>query len=159
LYAQVALIAADYLIIPSDLKPFANQGLLSVKNFMKEVNEYREVIGKPPVTLMGVLPSKIATNPKYLEYTFPKQRRVILDRYNLPLMETVIYERTALSECTNQTISIGDLEVPDPKSILDFAEAKPSSTLLRLLLGSLSSSDGSFKKKIGINDFVFTCRR
>jgi len=27
LYAQVALIAADYLIIPSDLKPFANQGL------------------------------------------------------------------------------------------------------------------------------------
>lgn len=128
LYAQVALIAADYLIIPSDLKPFANQGLLSVKNFMKEVNEYREVIGKPPVTLMGVLPSKIATNPKYLEYTFPKQRRVILERYNLPLMETVIYERTALSECTNQTISIGDLEVPDPKSILDFADAKPSST-------------------------------
>jgi len=47
LYAQVALIAADYLIIPSDLKPFANQALLSVKNFMKEVNEYREVIGKP----------------------------------------------------------------------------------------------------------------
>ena len=27
LYAQVALIAADYLVIPSDLKPFANQGL------------------------------------------------------------------------------------------------------------------------------------
>jgi len=42
-------------------------------------------------------------------------------------METVIYERTALSECTNQTIHIGDIEVPEPKSILDFAEAKFSS--------------------------------
>ncbi|GAB1543246.1 hypothetical protein NUACC21_59200 [Scytonema sp. NUACC21] len=30
LYAEVALIAADYLIIPSDLKPFANQGLPTV---------------------------------------------------------------------------------------------------------------------------------
>ncbi len=27
LYARIALIAADYLIIPSDLKPFSNQGL------------------------------------------------------------------------------------------------------------------------------------
>lgn len=138
LYAQVALIAADYLIIPSDLKPFANQGLLSVKSFIKEVNEFREIIGKPPINVMGVLPSKIATNPKFLEYTFPKQRRVVLERYNLPLMETVIYERTALSECTNQTITIGDLEVPDPKSILDFAEAKPSST-------SAQTSAGEFE--------------
>lgn len=151
LYAQVALIAADYLIIPSDLKPFANQGLLSVKNFMKEVNEYREVIGKPPITLLGVLPSKIATNPKYLEYTFPKQRRVILDRYNLPLMETVIYERTALSECTNQTISIGDLEVPDPKSILDFAEAKPSSTPAQTAAGEFELLASEVLTKIGIS--------
>jgi len=128
LYAQVALIAANYLIIPSDLKPFANQGLLSVKSFLKEVNEFREIIGKPPITLMGVLPSKIATNSKFLEYTFPRQRSVIKERYELPLMESVIYERTALSECTNQTISMGDLEVPDPKSILNFAEVKPSST-------------------------------
>ena len=38
LYAQIALLAADYLIIPSDLKPFANQGLPTVKNFVKEIN-------------------------------------------------------------------------------------------------------------------------
>jgi cellulose biosynthesis protein BcsQ len=36
LYAQVALIAADYLIIPSDLKPFMNQGLLSVKASLRK---------------------------------------------------------------------------------------------------------------------------
>lgn len=135
LYAQIALTAADYLIIPSDLKPFANQGLSSVKSLVKEVDEFREMIGKQPINLIGVLPSKIATNPKFLQYTFPRQRQVILERYNLPLMESVIYERTALSECTNQTISIGDSEVPDPKSILDFAEGKPSSNSAQISAG------------------------
>jgi chromosome partitioning protein len=43
LYAEIALIAADYLIIPSDLKPFANQGLPTVKNFVSQINESREV--------------------------------------------------------------------------------------------------------------------
>ena len=151
LYAQVALIAADYLIIPSDLKPFANQGLLSVKSFITEVNEYKEIIGKLPLTLMGVLPSKIATNSKYLEYTFPKQKRVITERYNLPLMETVIYERTVLSECTNQTITAADLEVPDPKSIFDFAEARPSSTPAQTSASEFEFLAAEVLKKMGVD--------
>ncbi|YAF94280.1 MAG: AAA family ATPase [Nodularia sp. CChRGM 3473] len=122
LYAKVALVAADYLIIPSDLKPFANQGLLSVKNFIIEVNEFREMIGKPHIVLMGILASKISTNSKFLQYTFPKQRSVISERYKLPLMEAVIYDRTVLSECMNQTITVGDLEYPDPKSVVKYAE-------------------------------------
>ncbi|MEH2179248.1 AAA family ATPase [Nostoc sp.] len=126
LYAEVALIASDYLIIPSDLKPFANQGLPTVKNFLNQINESREMMGKPPINIMGVLASKISTNAKFLQYNFPKQREVISERYQLPLMETVIYDRTALSECMNQTIPVGDLEYPDPKSIIKFAEFKTS---------------------------------
>ncbi|MFQ4145944.1 AAA family ATPase [Chlorogloeopsis sp. ULAP02] len=126
LYAQVALITADYLIIPSDLKPFANQGLPTVKLFVNEINEYKESIGRPPIKLLGVLASKISTNSRFLQYTFPKQRDVISKKYNLHLIETVIYDRTALSECLNQTIQIGDLEYPDPKSIFKFAELKSS---------------------------------
>ncbi|HLP89695.1 MAG TPA: AAA family ATPase [Nostocaceae cyanobacterium] len=122
LYAKVALVAADYLIIPSDLKPFANQGLVSVKNFLAEVNEFREMIGKANINLIGVLPSKISTNSKFLQYTFPKQRSVISEHYDLPLMEAVIYDRSLLSECINQTISVGELEYPDPKSIHKYAE-------------------------------------
>jgi chromosome partitioning protein len=122
LYAQVALIAADYLIIPSDLKPFANQGLPTVKNFVNEINESREVIGKPPINIIGVLASKISTNSKFIQYTFPKQRNVIIERYDIPLMEAVIYDRTVLSECMNQTITVGELEYPDPKSVIKYAE-------------------------------------
>ncbi|OUL19326.1 AAA family ATPase [Nostoc sp. 106C] len=122
LYAEVALMAADYLIIPSDLKPFANQGLPTVKNFVAQINESREVMNKPSIKIMGVLASKISTNAKFLQYTFPKQRDVILERYNLPLMEAVIYDRTVLSECMNQTITIGELEYPDPKSVIKYAE-------------------------------------
>ncbi|MEH2374777.1 AAA family ATPase [Nostoc sp.] len=130
LYAEVALIATDYLIIPSDLKPFANQGLPTVKNFINQINESREImVGKPPINIMGVLASKISTNPKFLQYNFPKQREVISDRYQLPLMEAVIYDRTALSECMNQTITVGDLEYPDPKSIMKFAELKTSAQI------------------------------
>jgi len=130
LYAEVALIATDYLIIPSDLKPFANQGLPTVKNFINQINESREImVGKPPINIMGVLASKISTNAKFLQYNFPKQREVISDRYQLPLMEAVIYDRTALSECMNQTITVGDLEYPDPKSIMKFAELKTSAQI------------------------------
>jgi cellulose biosynthesis protein BcsQ len=130
LYASAALTAADYLIIPSDLKPFSNQGLSSVKNFIKqEINENKEGLGKPPLIIMGVLPSKISTNNQYLKYTFPKHKAVIPERYELPLMDNMISERTALSHCINKTISVGNLEVPDPKSILDYAEEEPSANI------------------------------
>ncbi|MGK7954020.1 MAG: AAA family ATPase, partial [Crocosphaera sp.] len=94
LYAQAALIAADTLIIPSDLKPFSNQGLNSVKNFIDDViNSSKEELNKPLLKIMGVLPSKISTHHKYLQYTFPKQREVISDHYNFPIMENTISER------------------------------------------------------------------
>ncbi|RUT02806.1 hypothetical protein DSM106972_057260 [Dulcicalothrix desertica PCC 7102] len=123
-YAQVALMTTDYLIIPSDLKPFANQGLPTVINFVKDINEARQDRGKPPINIIGVLASKISPNPKFVQYTFPKQREVITKRYNLPLMDSVIYDRTALSESMNQVLMVGELEYPDPKSIVKYAETK-----------------------------------
>ncbi|NJR18412.1 MAG: AAA family ATPase [Calothrix sp. CSU_2_0] len=123
-YAQVALMTADYLIIPSDLKPFANQGLPTVINFVKDINEARQDRGKSPINVIGVLASKISPNSKFVQYTFPKQREVITKRYKLPLMDSVIYDRTALSESMNQVLMVGDLEYPDPKSILKYAEVK-----------------------------------
>jgi chromosome partitioning protein len=122
IYAEAALITADYLLIPSDLKPFANQGLPTVKDFIKSINENRQTFGKQPLHLLGVLPSKISTNARYLEHTFPKQREVISKRYGMPLMDSVIYDRTALSESFNKTIIIGDIEYPDPKSIFKYAD-------------------------------------
>ena len=71
---------------------------------------------------MGVLPSKISTNSKSLEKTFPKQKESIVNHYNLPVMDSVIFDRIALSHCLNQTVIVGDLEIPDPKSIFDFAD-------------------------------------
>jgi chromosome partitioning protein len=122
IYAEVALITADYLIIPSDLKPFANQGLPTVKNFIKDINENRTTFGREPIELLGVLASKISTNAKFIQYTFPKQRDVICNRYEMPLMESVIYDRTALSESFNKTIVVGEVEYPDPKSIFKYAD-------------------------------------
>ena len=120
LYAEIALIAADYLIIPSDMKPFSNQGLSNVKNFVREVDETRIGIGKEPLNVLGVLPSKILTNSKYLEFVFPRQRNAVIERHGIPVLDTVIYERTALSNCVNQTLIMGNLEIPDPKSIFEF---------------------------------------
>lgn len=122
IYAQVAIISANYLIIPSDLKPFANQGLTSVCSFIKEIDEFRDSLGRPPVKLLGVLPSKISTNSFALKSTFPRQKETITNHYKLPVLDSIIFERAALSHSLNKTISIGDLEVPDPKSIFDFAD-------------------------------------
>jgi chromosome partitioning protein len=130
IYAEVALITADYLLIPSDLKPFANQGLPTVKNFIKSINENRAAFSRQPIEVLGVLASKISTNARFIEFTFPKQREVILKRYEMSLMESVIYDRTALSESFNKTIVVGDIEYPDPKSIFKYTEEVKSTAQL-----------------------------
>lgn len=126
IYAEAALITADYLIIPSDLKPFANQGLPTVKEFIVNINENRETFGRQPLEVLGVLASKISTNARYLEHSFPKQRAVISEKYGMSLMESVIYDRTALSASFNQTVVVGDIEYPDPKSIFKYADSYKS---------------------------------
>jgi cellulose biosynthesis protein BcsQ len=65
--------SADYLIIPSDLKPFANQGLINVKDFIKRINGYRKVLRKLPLEILGVLACKISTNGRFVQYTLPKR--------------------------------------------------------------------------------------
>ncbi|MFB8793008.1 MAG: AAA family ATPase [Microcoleus sp.] len=123
-YARVALIAADYLIIPSDLKPFANQGLINVKDFIKKVNGFKKQIGKNPLQVLGVLPCKISTNGKFIQYSLPRRRDAIPKRYGMEIMESVIYERDDLAKCAEQTQIFGDMEIADPISVLDF---KPDS--------------------------------
>ncbi len=122
IYAEAALITADYLIIPSDLKPFANQGLPTVKEFIVSVNENRKTFNRKPLEVLGVLASKISTNARYLEHSFPLQRAVIGERYGMSLMDSVIYDRTALSASFNQTVVVGEIEYPDPQSIFKYAQ-------------------------------------
>ena len=133
LYAEIALIAADYLIIPSDMKPFANQGLNNVKSFISEVNETRSAIDKSPLEVLGVLASKILPNTRYLTHTFPRQRDSVINRYGFPILETIIYERVSLAHCVNQTISVGMFDIPNPTSIFEFDEACDSAKEFRSL--------------------------
>ncbi|GCE93152.1 MULTISPECIES: ParA family protein [Oscillatoriales] len=126
IYAEIALIAADYLIIPSDLKPFANQGLPTVLEFIGQIDEFRALIGKNDLAILGILPSKISTNSRFFNYVFPKQKESLLNSHNVPIMNSIIFERTVLSQCTNQTITMGDLEIPDPQSVLEFAPDSPA---------------------------------
>jgi cellulose biosynthesis protein BcsQ len=120
LYARIALITADYLIIPSDLKPFANEGLTNVKNLLQEIDEFKLMIGEQPLKILGVLPSKISTNSRFVQHTLPKRKAVIQDRYNLPLMDTCIFEREDLAKAVENSITLGDLEIPDPRSVIDY---------------------------------------
>jgi cellulose biosynthesis protein BcsQ len=124
-YARVALITADYLIIPSDLKAFANQGLINVKDLIKKVNGFKKQIGKQPLEVLGVLACKISTNAKFIQYSLPKRRATIPKRYGLEMMDSVIYERDDLAKCAEQIQMVGTLEIADPISVLDF---KPDST-------------------------------
>lgn len=120
-YAQVALITADYLIIPSDLKPFANQGLPTVQQFVKEeINETRQSMGKNNLKVLGILPSKVSTNPKYLDYVLPRQKNAVIEQYGIPILDSMVFERVALSNCLNKTLQVGDMLYPDPKSIFKF---------------------------------------
>jgi chromosome partitioning protein len=124
LFARIALIAADYLIVPSDLKPFANHGLNNVKGLIKDVNGFRKIINRNPIELLGILATKISTNYKSKQSTLPKRMRIVMERYEIEVMETIIFEIEDLAKCSEVTKVVGDLEIPDPRSILDF---KPQS--------------------------------
>ncbi len=124
LFARIALIAADYLIIPSDLKPFANQGLINVKDFVKTVNAFRRAIKKDPLEILGIVPCKISTNAKFINSTFKNRIRKVYDRYGIDIFDAVIYERDDLAKCAEKTLEVGNMEVADPISVLDF---KPNS--------------------------------
>lgn len=124
LYAKIGIITSDYLMIPSDLKPFANEGLKNVQKFIQEINDDKETFGMKPIKILGVLPSKVSTNHSFNKYSFPKRREVIKERYNLPLFETNIYEREDLAKAVEHSLFVGNLEIPDPKSIFAY---KPDS--------------------------------
>lgn len=126
LYAKIALITADYLLIPSDLKPFANQGLINVKNFITDINATKKVINKEPLKIVGVLPCKITTHHRFVQHTLPIQQSKITDKYDLPLLDTVIFQREALAQCSDLVQIVGELEIPDPRSVLDFRPGSPS---------------------------------
>lgn len=125
LYAKIALIAADYLIIPSDLKPFANQGLTNVKEFIKAINGFRKQIRKSPIEIIGVLACKISTNAKFVQSTLKNRIEKVSARYGIDVMDSVIYERDDLAKCAEKIQLVGDIEIADPMSVLDF---KPDST-------------------------------
>jgi cellulose biosynthesis protein BcsQ len=123
-FAATALITADYLLIPSDLKPFANEGLKNVKTFIDNINESRGDMNRPPLKLLGVVPSKISTAARFVQYTLPKMEKIVEERYDFQLLNTRIYERRAVSSCLERVIEVGELDIPDPKSVLD---AEPNS--------------------------------
>lgn len=133
LYARIALIATDYLIIPSDLKPFANQGLNNVKEFVKQVNGFRRQIRREPIEVLGILACKISTNARFVSVTLRKRLDVIPKRYEIPMMETVIYDRDDLAKCAEKMQIVGDIEIPDPVSILDFKPASKSAQEFEIL--------------------------
>ncbi|RKZ92816.1 MAG: ParA family protein [Candidatus Parabeggiatoa sp. nov. 1] len=126
LYAGLALITADYLIIPSDLKPFANEGLDNVREFIDENNEFREMLNRPPIQVLGVLPTKVSTNAKFVAGTLQKRMALIPQRYQFEVMETIIFERDDLAKCVEQNLQVGEMEVADPRSILDFKSSAKS---------------------------------
>ncbi len=126
LYAGLALITADYLLIPSDLKAFSNEGLRNVHEFIEENNEFREMTNRPPIQVLGVLPTKISTNAKFIKGTLQKRIALIKQRYQFEIMNSIIFEREDIAKCTEQTLEIADVEVAAPRSIIDFKSSSKS---------------------------------
>ncbi len=120
LYARIALVTADFLIIPSDLKPFSHEGLNNVKEFIEQINEIKDDYSLQSLHILGVLPCKISTNAKFLGKTFLKRLALVKDKYSLPVMDSKIYEREDLAQCLENCVPMGDDMIPNPRSVLDF---------------------------------------
>jgi hypothetical protein len=63
--------------------------------------------------------------PKFIQSTLEKRIKAVEGRYQLKVMDTVIYEREDLAKCAEKVQIEGNREIADPMSVLDF---KPDST-------------------------------
>lgn len=131
LYARVSLLTADYLLIPSDLKVFANEGLANVKKLIEETNLTREMEGldRPNLKLIGILPTKILPNARHIE-NLKKQRIPRIEQtYGLSVLKDyMITQRVDLADCLDRHIEIGELDIPDPKSVFEHNPTSSSIT-------------------------------
>ncbi|MDM8526167.1 AAA family ATPase [Desulfococcaceae bacterium HSG8] len=144
LFARIPIFVADYLIIPSDLKPFANQGLTNVKKFVKNVNNHRRRYKKEPIEVWGVLPSKISTNSKFTKHTLPERIRRVKNVYGMDVMDSCIYQREVLAQCTDHFETIDDQEMSDPKSVFEFKPNSQSAEEFESLADEVMKRIGEF---------------
>ena len=82
------------------------------------------------------------TIPAYVNNTFVIERKTVTDRYNLPVFETAIYQRVALSACVNNEIDLGNLRIPDPKSTFQYRKGDDSAKEFFLLCNEVSEKIG-----------------
>jgi chromosome partitioning protein len=59
-----------------------------------------------------------------MERTLPNMESIIEERYGFRMLRTRIFERRDVSAAIENSIEVGDLDIPNPKSLLDF---KPNS--------------------------------
>jgi cellulose biosynthesis protein BcsQ len=137
LYARIALITAHFLVIPSDLKPFSHEGLNNVRNFINQINETKDMYGLKNLDILGVLPSKISTNAKFLAHNYIKRRELVKTKYNFPVLDSMISEREDLAKCLENSLTFGDELIPDPRSILDFKPDSPSTQEFQVLAAEI----------------------
>jgi len=143
LYARIGLITAEYLLIPSDLKPFANEGLENVKKFTKEIDGFKDMINLPPLQIIGVLPTKVPTNPRFVTKTLKTRITNIQERYAMRVLEDcIIYERDDLAKCIEPVTTVGELDIADPRSIFDFKPHSKSANEFEVLAETLLKEMG-----------------
>lgn len=120
-FAEIALLACDHLLVPSDLKPFAFSGLDTVLNLVAEVNLIREKqIGRRPINILGVLPSKILSNHAFRKHTLPVRVDKVKSIYDVDVLDSIISERIDLAKSFEQEVEEGNEFLPNPKSIFAF---------------------------------------
>lgn len=127
LYARISLISADYLLIPSDFKVFANAGLENVKKLVKEVVSFQNMTKLHVLKVLGVLPTKILNNPRYINVLKRQHFPRIENKYGFSvLQDLMITERHDLAKCFDASVEVGDLDIPNPKSIFQFNPTSPA---------------------------------
>ena len=52
-------------------------------------------MNREALNVLGVLPSKVLTAAKFVQYTLPKMEAIVKDQYGFSLFKTRIFERRA----------------------------------------------------------------
>ncbi len=145
-YAKIALMTADYLIIPSDLKAFATYGLEIVKEFVEEIKPKRLEAGREPLRVLGVLPSKVSTNFGYVRSILePRKKEIIRKHPHVKFLDAIIYERTDLANCLDNLKHEKPWSepIPAPRSIFKHKARSASSQEFHQLADEVLEKTGA----------------
>ena len=109
------------------------QSRSNVRRFIDDVNEQRDAYRMQQIEVLGIVASKMRNNQQALKYSLPRSIENVEQNYGFPVLESIILKWTETSAGLQNTRTSGNLQIPEPISVLESCPTSKAAAEFRSL--------------------------